>query len=361
VLHLVRNRKTILCCLVGLFFFALQLSCGKKANPVAPVKVLPKGVDNFSAQVKGKSLIVSWTIPVQNTDGSPLIDLKEFKFFKGQWPTKDFCPTCPDQFQETRLIQLKGPLLPDVKIETDRVEMMLEGLRPGQTYFFQVVAVTKKDTASQPSPTLKVPWDLPLRPPSHVEVALQLKEVQISWKPSPSLVDGSLPQGLIGYVLYRRTGNGPWVKISGDPIKGVSFVDKGLRESEKVTYQVKALRQVEKFLLESEGSEEKSIVYTYKGPPPVIEDLLGVPGPKGIELRWQRLETVPHSGYYVYKRSGDDSEAKRITPERITETTFLDEAVVPGGRYFYSLTVAGPPPALEEGPKSKEIEINYLP
>ena len=45
--------------------------------------------------------------PTQNTDGSPLTDLKGFRVQKGEWPTKDVCLTCPDQFQETLWIDLK--------------------------------------------------------------------------------------------------------------------------------------------------------------------------------------------------------------------------------------------------------------
>ncbi len=353
--------KKMLLGMVWVLVVVSLVSCGKKANPVIPVKVLPKGVDSLTAQVKGKSLLVSWGIPTQNTDGSPLTDLKGFKFSKGEWVTRDFCPTCPDHFQETRWIDLKGPEMPDIRIEPDRIELTFLKLQPGLTYSFQVTAVTKKESASEPSKTLRVAWDLPLRPPSNLQVRAKDQGLEISWDSPKTLIDGSLPQGLIGYSLYRRMGKGPWVKVTTDPIKGLEYLDENLQETVAYTYQVKAWRQIQGQLLESEGSEEKGIVFTRLAPPPIIEDLIAVPNPRGIEIRWQRLENVIASGYHVYRRGGNETKPKKITPEMIKDTAFQDEQVVPGTHYFYSVTVVGSPPRLQEGQRSKEIEITYNP
>jgi hypothetical protein len=355
-----RPWNKILVSLVGVVLIFSLASCGKKANPVIPEKVLPKGVDSLSAQVKGNSLVVFWEIPTHNTDGSPLTDLKGFNFQKGEWATRDFCATCPDQFQETRWIDLKGPEMADLKIGPDRIELTFEKPQPGLTYSFQVTGITKKESASGPSKVLRVAWDLPLMPPSMFQVKPQDKGLEISWDSPQALIDGSLPEGLIGYSLYRRMGKGSWAKVTPEPIKSLRYSDEELQEGVTYTYQVKALRQVEKTLLESEGSEEKGGVFTRTGPPPVIQEILGVANPRGIEIRWQRLENVISSGYHVYRRTGNQPP-KRITPEMIKGTSFQDEKVVPGTSYFYSITIVGGPPALPEGPKSKEIEITYNP
>ncbi|MBA4393447.1 MAG: hypothetical protein C0407_07825 [Desulfobacca sp.] len=356
-----RRWKPILAGFFGVILIVSLVSCGKKANPVIPVKILPKAVDSLSAQVKGKSLVVSWMIPTQQTDGSPLTDLKGFKFLKGEWATRDFCPTCPDQFQETKWIDLKGPQMPDLTIESDRVELVFSKLQPGLTYSFQVTALTKKESTSQPSKTLRVAWELPLMAPSKLAAKPQDQGLEISWEPPHSLVDGSLPQGLIGYSLYRRMGKGPWVKVTPDPIKSLKYLDDALQEAASYTYQIKALRQVQGTFLESEGSEEKEIVFTRIGPPPVIQEVLGVANPGGIEIRWQSLENVISSGYHVYKRRGNETKPNRITRELLKDTTFQDRQVIRGTQYFYSITVVGAPPALREGPKSKEIEIIFNP
>lgn len=347
--------------IVWIFLILCLLACGKKTNPVIPVKVLPKGVDVLSYQVKGKSLVISWSIPNQNTDGSPLTDLKGFKFLKGEWSTRDFCPTCPDNFQETIWIDLKGPETAGLKIALDQVQLTYDRLQPGMTYSFQVIAVTRKEATSEPSKTLRVAWDLPLTAPSEVQVKPKGQGLEISWEPPLSLIDGSLPEGLVGYALYRQQGKGPWAKVTPDPITSTRYLDEKLQESVTYFYQVKALRKIHGNFLESEGSEEKGIVFTRIAPPPAVQELTAIPNPNGIEIRWQGIEIMTPSGYHIYKRSGGEKTALRITQEPLTETIYVDRQVMPGKAYFYSVSAVGGPPSLLEGPRSMEIEIIFRP
>jgi hypothetical protein len=337
------------------------LSCGKKANPVAPTKVIPKGVTDLGYQIKGKFLVLSWTIPSQNTDGSPLTDLKGFDLKKGEWATKDFCATCPDRFQETLRIDLKGPEVAGLKITSDQMELTEDNLKPGYTYSYQVLAVTKRETVSEPSKILRVAWDLPLMPPSALELKPHLQGLEISWAPPQALADGSAPEGLAGYSLYRRTGKGPWVKVNDKPIEKPVYIDSGLQEGVQYTYRVKALRQIQGTLLESETSEEKETVFTRVGPPMPVQDLIAISNPKGIQIRWEATETMTPSGYYVYRRMEDEKMPKRITPEPIKDSIFEDVNVVPGKAYLYSVSVVGGPPALLEGQRSKEVRIIFTP
>lgn len=347
--------------LVWLFLAISLLACGKKANPVVPVKVSPNGVENLTYQVRGTSLIISWAIPNQNADGSPLTDLKGFNVRKGEWPTKDYCPTCPDQFQETLWIDLKGPELPDVRVDPDQVQLTFNRLKPGYTYFFQVTAVTRKEAASKPSKTLHLSWELPLKPPSAVQIKPEPQGLVITWDPSRSLIDGSAPEGLAGYNLERKTGNGPWQKINPEAITGTSHTDSELQEEINYSYRLKALRLVQGSLLESEASDEKSVVYSRSFPPPAVQDLIAFLLPRGVELRWQETEGPSPSGYHIYRRTRNERTPKKITSESVREPVFEDRQVKPGTTYFYSISAIGPAPALLEGPRSKEIEITYNP
>ncbi len=219
-----------------------------------------------------------------------MTDLKGFRVQKGEWPTKDFCATCPDQFQETLWIDLKGPELPDIRIEPDQVQLSFNRLNPGNTYFFQVTAVTKREAASKPSKTLRLSWELPLAPPSAIQV-----------KPDPqgpgdllepiSIVNRWDPCGRPGR-LYPGTKNGERTLAEGQcrPDKESNYLDSELQENVTYAYRVKALRQIQGNLLESELSEEKEILFTRTAPPPPVQDLIAISNPNGVELRWQGLK-----------------------------------------------------------------------
>jgi hypothetical protein len=357
-----RFKKELLAT-VWVFLMIGLLSCGKKTNPIVPVKVLPQKVEHLDYQIKGKSLLVSWDIPQKNTDGSPLRDLKGFKLLKGEWPTQEFCLTCPDRFQETLWIDLKGPELPDITIAPEEVRLTLNRLRPGYTYVFQVIAVTKKDLASEQSRTLRVAWDLPLMPPIDLGAKPVQQGLEVFWDRPKALVDGSPPEGLVGYVLYRRTGKGPWISLNthDKPIEKTDFIDSDLQEGTTYTYRVKALRRIQEYYLESESSEELTMVYTRVTPPPAVKELVAFVIPKGIEIRWEGIETMALSGYYIYRRTSDEKTAKRITPEPMKDTIFEDSGVVPGTTYFYSVSAVGGQPAFQEGLRSREVKITFDP
>jgi hypothetical protein len=183
----------------------------------------------------------------------------------------------------------------------------------------------------------------------------------ISWNPSPSLIDGSAPEGLAGYTLERKMEKGPWQKVNSEPITIPSHIDSGLPEGVHYSYRLKALRLVQGYLLESEPSEEIGIFYTRSFPPPAVQDLIAFLIPKGVELRWQETENLTPSGYHIYKRAKNERIPKRITAESVKDTIYEDRQVSPGMTYFYSISAVGSPPALMEGPRSKEIEITFNP
>lgn len=337
------------------------MACGKKANPVIPVKILPKAVEELRYRVKGQSLLVSWAIPQQNTDGSPLWNLKGFKVLKGEWPTRDFCPTCPDRFQDTLWVDLMGPQLPDIQIDSHQVQLTYTRLQPGKTYSFQVTAVTPLEISSEPSKILRVAWDLPLRPPSTLQARPKEQGLEVSWEASSALVDGSPPEGLMGYSLSRKMGKGPWTNVTAGLIQDRNYFDGDLQEGVHYSYQVKAVRQVFGNLLESEASEEIGVVFTRLAPPPAVQELIAISHPKGIQLRWEGIVTMTPSGYFVYKRMENQKTAQKITPESIDDIIFEDSQVVPGMVYYYSISAVGGPPALREGPRSREIKVTHTP
>jgi hypothetical protein len=344
----------------GLVLLLGLIGCGKKANPVIPVKVLPKPA-SLGYQVKGKSLVVSWDIPTQNTDGSPLKDLKGFRVQKADWPTRNFCATCPENFQESLWIDLKGPEAPDVMVGPEQVQLIFNRLEPGHTYLYQVTPVTRKEIAGAPSKTLRVDWDLPLKSPAELQAKPKGQGLELSWSPVQSLIDGSSAEGLVGYALYRRLGKGSWTPLNKEPIRETSYLDDELQEGVTYTYQVKALRKSYGQVLESEGSEEKKVAYTRVAPPPPVQELVAVGGPNGIQIRWEGLVTMTPRGYYVYRRTGQEKAPQRLNKEPVIETIFEDRPVVRGTTYYYSISAVGGPPALLEGPRSKEAEVVYNP
>ena len=348
--------------IMGLTLAVLLLgSCGKKANPVAPVKYVPKGVEGLSYEIQGQSLIISWSVPKMNTDESPLVDLKGFTLRKGEFSAKDYCPTCPDAFRESLWIDLQGPELPGIQVASDRVEITSNRLEPGTVYLYQVSAINKKGISSEPSSTLKLTWDTPLSPPLLTDLRLKNEGVEVLWDAPQTLIDGRPAEGLAGYLVYRQVAPGPWEKRTPQPLKDRLFVDTQVKEGTAYRYQLKAVREAHGALLESPVSEEKSIEFLRVVPPPAVEELVAVSMPKAVQLRWQGLDSHLVQGYHLYRRIAQEKAPQRITRQVVPDTIFEDPQVQPGVPYFYSISAVGSAPHAVEGPRSKEVEIQYLP
>ncbi|HEX7630467.1 MAG TPA: hypothetical protein VF431_09000, partial [Candidatus Methylomirabilis sp.] len=49
--------------------------CGRRGAPVAPHVVGPAAVQSLQAEPRGTAILLTWTRPNRNQDGSPLTDL----------------------------------------------------------------------------------------------------------------------------------------------------------------------------------------------------------------------------------------------------------------------------------------------
>lgn len=100
--------------------------------------------------------------------------------------------------------------------------------KSGTTYIYTVRAVNKAGSSSYNKTGVSVKY---LSMPT-VKAKNASKSVTVSWKKT---------KGASGYIVYRKTGNGKWVKLS--TLKGASkikFTDKKVKKGYKYSYTVKA-------------------------------------------------------------------------------------------------------------------------
>ena len=335
-------------------------ACGKKANPVVPTAIFPKSIDDLAYRIQGSSLVLTWTPPKFNTDGSPLADLKGYQLNRGDFPVKDYCATCPDQFKDKLWIDPKGPELPGIRVEDDLVAITYDQLKPGTTYLFQAVTQNKNGVFSEPSKTLKVTWEIPLSPPVLMELKLKSDGVEVAWEPPQTLVDGAPAAGLAGYLVFRKPEKGGWEPVTPKPISDLSLSGQGRpgRGAVYLSGQVAAGS-----LREPAGKRRfrRKIPDLYPDhPAPCRSGSAGGNDPQAIQLRWQELDQ-PVQGYHLYRRTAQEKTAKRLTREPVSATLYEDRQVQPGQVYYYSISAIGPAPHRTEGPRSRETAITYNP
>jgi fibronectin type 3 domain-containing protein len=169
-------------------------------------------------------------------------------------------------------------------------------------------------------------------------------EVKIEWMPPETNVGGTRPASVLGYNLYRRgvRREGFGRPLNSEPLTETRFIDKKFQYKTEYTYMVRALSQGTTGLIESTDSELSTFTPVDTFPPSSPDPVSAASANGIISLFWPTSPEPDVVGYNIYRAdSADASESAwiRLTPEPLTNvTTYRDDRVVIGKRYFYKVT-----------------------
>lgn len=139
--------------LVALLIFVA--SCGVKGPPLPPEFVVPEKIKDLKVKMVEGGVILRWTIPDKNTDGTELTDLSGFKVFRKDVPDEEIdCPPCTQKFEEIFDFTLAVP--GKAKVEKDRIYIEDLSLLPNISYTYVVVSYNTAGYHSSYSNTIDV-------------------------------------------------------------------------------------------------------------------------------------------------------------------------------------------------------------
>jgi fibronectin type 3 domain-containing protein len=184
------------------------------------------------------------------------------------------------------------------------------------------------------------------QPPTLLSTGKEVSEggVTLSWQPPTANIDGSIPVNLLGYNVYRvdeaqaDVGQTP---INSSLISGTQFVDKTIKFGENYRYVVRSVSLgTEGAQVESLNSNALSVSPRDTFPPSAPTSISVVAAPGRISLFFPANPEPDVAGYDVY-RSADPTVPKdrwtKLNQSLLTKTTFQDERVDSGRRYYYYL------------------------
>ncbi len=191
------SRRQLFFYLLILCSAALHFGCGVKG----PVKPLPQPLPEAAAQLtlhqQGEGLLLSWSLPRRNQDGSPLTDLAGFRIYRQRFEPQQDCPDCRQDWPLWRLLELDylGP----AQLRNGRLFVLDSDLEPGQGYSYRV---TPFNRWGQDGPSVEARQILepPPAPPLGLQAQRQEDLLRLRWQ-EPTLTEG---MKLLGYQVYRR-------------------------------------------------------------------------------------------------------------------------------------------------------------
>jgi hypothetical protein len=350
-----RKQKTVLFCLVCLLLLAS--ACGKKMTPYAPDRVLPAPVREFRLTQEGSALVVSWLLPRENLLGQPLTQVQGCRVYRAA--VKAVSPEAlgSADFVLYADIDLAYPQRGEV-----RGEAMLfrdRELAPDHRYYYRVAAYDQDGYLGGWSKTLSHAWGWLPRAPQELKAVPGDKIVSLSWPPVTALQDGSPARDLAGYVIYRLSGAGSWIRLTPAPVVANNFQDVAVLNDVEYTYKIQAVRPVGGDVLASLDSPTRIAMPEKRTPPPPVTNVLVVATSQGVELRWEESPVPDVAGYRVLRRSSGEEKYTLLTPDLVKKPYFVDARVSRGQTYHYYVTAVDDSPRANESLPSETMSVTY--
>jgi hypothetical protein len=283
----------------------LVAACGKEAPPLPPFIRIPEPVKDLKASQSGRTLILTWTNPARNIDGSAATNLAHVQIRSDDTPISTLDVNAPGQPQSDS-IALNSAL--DIRRT------------------FTLVVDTTQGKKSQPSnPAAITPVEVP-GPVSRLRAVIDQRRIILEWsKPveHPELADT--------YVIVRTD-----MPAEPQTVSEARYEDTQYEPGKTVTYQVTAVRRVGETAVPGIGPESLTTTIEDKTPPRSPSGLEIVQSDTGIYLTWDPSPETDLAGYRVFRSDGANGDFRQVSDRVISTNAFFDPSYRPGQYYRVS-------------------------
>jgi hypothetical protein len=326
---------------------AFSPACGKRRPPLPPAESIRQRTELLSGAQRGNQVILSWPAPLRNAPAESVQSIRRIDVYRlAQRPDAPL-PLTEEEFAA------RATLVGSVTYEqiqsagntlsyTDTLELAGEPTR--LRYALRYVNAAGQRAAFSNflliEPAAKI-----AQPPTLTGIAEGESALTVGWQPPAANIDGSTPVNLLGYNIYRTTlsqtelGQTP---INASLVQGTLYADKNFSFGEQYTYVVRAVslgtggQQVE-----SLNSNTLTVTPRDVFPPSAPSSLTIAPAPGRLSIFFPANPERDVVGYNIY-RTTDPALPKelwtKLNKELLARTTYQDETVEPGKKYYYYLT-----------------------
>lgn len=332
--------------LIGLLIVSFLAGCGKRRPPLPPIERVQQRTELLSGVQRGNEVILSWPAPLRNAPDESVQSIRRIDVYRlAEKPTAPL-PLTEEEFSARSTLigsvtydQIKSAT--DTLTYTDALELAGEPTR--LRYAIRYVNASEQRAAFSNflliEPSAKI-----AKPPTLINTGKEIQEdaITINWLAPDSNIDDSKPVNLLGYNVYRLDESQTEVTqtpINSSLISGTEYVDRSFRFGENYRYVVRSVSLgTEGAQVESLNSNALSISPRDIFPPsaPSRISIAAAPGRSSIFFPANPESDV--AGYDIYRSTDPDLPKERwtkLTPTPLTKTTFVDENVESGKRYYY--------------------------
>lgn len=342
-------------CLALALLAGVPLACGKKGEPLPPLRYVPQAAADLAVRQVGTELIVRVAYPKTTTAGSPLPELEAVELWQLERllpPSGEAAKVEARQFAPAAKLKARFTRPEITSLTTgDRLELRFPapaafGERKDLT--FAVRFLGPGGELSDFSNLATVAPAAPPPPPTGLALEAAPGGIVVRWV--------TAGEGIGGFRIYRRLAE---ERSYGLPVGIVTGDQKEYRDTSaaldrRYIYAVTAVA-AGSAATESGLAAEREIDYRDRFPPPPPLSPLALTEPGQARISWTPGATTEPLRYHVYRRDDPAGEWRRLTAEPTAEANYLAAGLVTGKVYAFritSLDTSG-----NESAPSSEVEI----
>jgi uncharacterized protein len=333
-------------CLAAIVAFA---GCGKRRPPLPPVERVQQRTESLSGVQQGNQIVLSWPAPRRNAPNSSVQSIRRIDVYRLAEKPGPRSPLTEEEFAARST--LIGSVTSDQIMNagetltyTDKLELAGEPAR--LRYALRYVNASGQRAAFSNFLVIEPAARIAL-PPTLLTTGKEIGEdaITISWQPPATNIDGSIPVNLLGYDVYRtdesqsETSEAP---INSALVSGTQYVDRNFKFGDSYRYIVRSVS------LGTEGAQVESLnsnaitVAPRDIFPPSAPDKITIAASFGrLSIFFPANPEPDIAGYNIYRSTDPDLPKEnwiKLNPSLLTATTFQDEKVESGKKYYYYLT-----------------------
>lgn len=344
-----QHLKRLLIISLSLSAIFATANCGKRRPPLPPVERVPQRTELLSGVQRGNQVVLSWPAPQRNAPDQSVQSIRRVDIYRLAERPRAPLPLTEEEFaaRSTLIGSITEEEIRnagDVLTYTDSLQLAGEPTR--LRYAVRYVNASGQ-RAGFSNFLLLEPAARIAQPPTIIATGNEISEggVTITWQPPTANIDGSIPVNLLGYNVYRVEESETElseVPINSSLISGTQYSDKNFKFGETYRYVVRAVSLgTEGAQVESLNSNSITIAPKDVFAPSAPASITVAAAPGRLSLFFPANPEPDIAGYNVYRSTDPElpkAQWTKLNAELLTRTTFQDERVEAGRRYYYYLT-----------------------
>jgi hypothetical protein len=337
-------------------------ACGKKGDPLPPLRPVPAMVSGFAADRIGTTVTLRFAAPAANQDASTPAATQRIDLYaltslaSAPAPTIDQLVTPANvvrTIQVRRGQDAEAPDAPktgpgDAVTYADAVSLPADG---GPFVRYYAAAGWAGRRRGPVTSMLSVPLGTGPAAPSAVTPVYDENSITLSWQASGAGQRFVVDRGSPGATLTRVTPEAIAVPEVAVPVQFAV----------EQCFVVRTVEVIGAVTLIGEPTQPVCVTPVDRFPPAPPSELRSFPAETGIELTWTASGTADTAAYVVLRAEGTSDTLQRLTAAPVTATQYRDLAVRSGVTYTYAvIAIDRATPPNESRPSNRDTATARL-